>query len=138
MQREIKFRGKRIDTGEWVTGLLDNYQGKCYINHEDYSDGVYSHYSFEVNPLTVGQYTGLKYKNGVEVFEGDIVKGKYFIKISQDPDAEDKIMNFEGVIEYEEGFYYVKAKKGNCSFSFTYPDYEIETIGNIHDNPELI
>lgn len=78
--REIKFRGRKIDTGEWVYGYLvvDESGETNIVNNYGTS------YSWdEVDPETVGQYTGLQdckrtkeYPNGQEIYEGDIVTGK--------------------------------------------------------------
>ena len=67
MNREIKFRGKRIDTGEWVYGYLADENYINDINTVDLS-------SVEVDPDTVGQYTGLEARNWKEIYEGDIVE----------------------------------------------------------------
>lgn len=112
--REILFRGKRSDNGEWVEGSLWVQIDKSYILTLASSRGL------EVDPDTVGQYTGLTDKNGKKIFEGDIVL-----------DADEPCM-----IAYENGCW--KEIFQSDWWSFIYDDDEVEIIGNIHDNPELL
>lgn len=73
MNRTIKFRGKRLDNGEWVYGDLEYNRAKNIARIHTYDeDGEYL-IQHSVDPATVGQFTGLLDKNGKEIYEGDIL-----------------------------------------------------------------
>lgn len=117
--REIKFRGKRLDNGEWVYGDLFRMNGFPYIYPGHY----------EVIPDTVGQFTGLLDKNGKEIYEGDIVANDF---------GNTNIVNM--TVEWcTDGYWALHEIDGDDTMHFV-ADYlkEIEIIGNIHDNPELL
>lgn len=79
MNREIEFRGKRTLDNEWLYGYLVIDKKGIYDNEEDwyYIAGNSDAYC-EVIPETIGQYTGLKDKNGKKIFEGDILKKQHY------------------------------------------------------------
>lgn len=129
--REIKFRGKRIANGEWVYGDLIENQGRFFIYHatsettlkdEDNSIVVLAE---EVNPDTVGQYTGLTDSDGTEIYEGDIFQVKAY-----EPRFEVYFKN--GVFEYRQ------IGSSNRPFPLRRIYFDSFIIGNIHDNPELL
>ena len=162
--REIKFRGKRIDNGKWVEGgfaiippplkcFQDGIEerGKTCIvaEHEGYvadwnmprQMGMY-----DVDPATIGQYTGLRDKNGTQIFEGDVIE-----LINADYETIRIVCEFGAAIRqiYENtveitGFYFTRSNDGRKTFPTTHNylgkhDKELYTvIGNIHDIPELI
>ena len=123
--REILFRGKSTDTGAWVYGYYCGSFGD-FDEHEicDIADPTCSR--VDVDPETVGQYTGLTDKNGKQIFEGDIVRGR---------DALEKGLVVEGYIDHQYGSFCIV---GDLITHFRWMDYEVEVIGNVHDNPLLI
>ena len=149
--REIKFRGKSDNNGEWVYGqivykkcLRDNGMPEIYFKmweeeyvyiYEDNSENNIEEYPtefIEVIPETVGQFTGLYDKNNTPIYEGDIINNKNIL--------ED--INYEVI--YDNGAFYGKRK------NYWYPEKnvflklyridkeDIEVIGNIFDNKEDI
>lgn len=159
--REILFRGKRTDNGEWIEGFYSAEEYNPYIGKIEYIPRIQiigKCVSLGVIPETVGQYTGLTDKNGVRIFEGDIVK----------------IVDFQmGCVVYECGAFgiavkpyidwnYLDSEIAEITGCNNSPDFcrndnfislwelmwnynqeenscdVVQVIGNIHDNPELL
>ena len=143
--REILFRGKRIDKSEWVDNS-EWVEGVYYKQTEFYGDACESYYIIsstedlgydqaleycEVLPETIGQYTGLNDDKGRAIFEGDIVKYCY------------GDLRKRGVVFYhEKGAKFGVKEKDYENLSILHyihiKEWELEVIGNIYDNPELL
>lgn len=121
--REIKFRGKRTDTGEWVYGdILQWTDGTVDIAPID-RDNI----QHTVNPDTVGQYTGLKDRNGKEIYESDLLKsGDIILEVWWSDDEACYMLDM--VNPFKE----MSTCMSACHIA------GMEVIGNIHDNPELL
>lgn len=128
--REILFRGKDFGVINhiWCFGSLDTTEDDRAIII--YPDRFGNKCRIIVDPKTVGQYTGLKDKNGTKIFEGDIVDVLYDV-------------NYIGVATERIGVFEVvhngcfMGQKGGVRYHFI-PSDECTVIGNIYDNPELL
>lgn len=137
--REILFRGKQADNGDWAfgylfdDGLIDRkrtFVGGLVVT--DAKDTTSDRYEiriafYEVDPATIDQYTGLTDKNGVKIFEGDIL-------LTTNPNC--KIW----YVDYKPTAFCANQSNVNysCILDEFVSGFEAEVIGNIHDNPELL
>lgn len=139
--REILFRGKAVNrekgshrtkykNGDWVYGLITRLYDERFellpaeMRNENGVSGI------EIDYRTIGQYTGLTDKNGTKIFEGDIVKIPLFVNCKEQTVA---------VVVWNKLYanFGLEAKKVKTDFYYYFGD-EMEIIGNIHDNPELL
>ena len=131
--RTIKFRGKRVDNGEWIYGY--GYV-KDYFNDNEFiaitGDPIFQHMDMiRVEHETVGQFTGLYDKNGTEIYEGDIINCNYDdIEVWDTPSLR---ITITSCVEYIGSSFMIE--------KVYYLDYlnsdALEVIGNIHDNKEI-
>ena len=131
--REIKFRGKDIENDNlWRYGSLITYPSGCtsIIEFDKFGNEL----NHDVDPDTVGQFTGLKDKNGKEIYEGDVIRSP----LSEDKTRPHRIFYhtgnaaFMGALVDRKELCYLRLDQ-----DWIYK-FGKEVIGNIHDNPELI
>ena len=132
--REIKFRGKRVDNGEWVYGAFVPDALETPDNDlvtwgfiRRYNRDIGKMETIEVSRESVGQYTGLCDKNGKEIYEGDVVR------------IDDLGI---GIVDYEEGRFAMRRREERFCWPvycrIDHSPFVPEVIGNIYDNPELL
>lgn len=145
MHSTIKFRGKRIDNDEWVYGIPFFVKGesKCFIINNCQSINLTSSDStftgVAVYLDSVSQYIGLKDKNGLHIYENDIIR---FYNPSIRAEYDNQIC----VVKFGRSRYYAKPLsnfriielRGFENRILCEGNEEITVIGNIHDNPELL
>lgn len=152
--REICFRGKRVDNGEWVVGFLEFHlvdgdltktKQDAFITY-DYMDKIGKVYRdrFDVIPETVGQYTGLKDKNSKEIYEGDVlnITSELLTNFGKTRTGQyDTTYKLVMWLDDEWGCKVLKSKSivvGSKQGGLIIPAKWGVVIGNIHDNPELL
>ena len=125
--REILFRGKSLKDNEWTEGYYCRYgwtgKEKDYII-PDYASALYG---VEVESNTLGQFTGLTDKNGVKIFEGDIIQNV----------TEGKTAVVQWFSEHSAFLLWCKSEN-QVYWLYDNDFHNIEVIGKIYDNPELI
>lgn len=141
--KEVLFRGKTVDTNEWIQGSLVRALGyldedeKFFIIPEDAL--YYNHGEFgvtkEVRSETVGQYTGLTDRNGKKIFEGDIVKE--WSSHWKTP-LKTEINIYEVVCEYLGSLHLIRKTEYGENSTPLYRRSVVEVIGNIYDSLELL
>lgn len=143
MNREIKFRAKSVETGEWLIGYYVQLAGFDYIvpfnsAFRDILDADYENAFEEVDVKTLQQWAELKDIHDKDIYEGDIILFTWFA-YNGGYEVE-KETTHKGSIEFIDGSFMFCAEHGTHPFSnldFN-SEMDIEIIGNIHDNPELL
>ncbi|EDB1281705.1 hypothetical protein F9C47_08520 [Listeria monocytogenes] len=131
--REIEFRSKRIDNGEWIYGNLMQFEDSATFIFADERKGAstltYAHFIINnmhaIDEKTVGQYTGLKDKNGNKIFEGDIVDISVYDRLDWS--------SIKGKVVFLNGAWLVE-DVGHFAITLQSETNEIEIIGNVHEN----
>lgn len=136
--RVIKFRGKRVDNGEWLHGDLLQPNYERFLKNKDIGNFLdeykisilekdFIRNDYVVDPETIGQYTGHKDKNGKEIYEGDIMQtkeGTFQVVVYHNELLKNKISYASDFgCKDDDGYWAIDVTDG--------------IIGNIHDNPEL-
>lgn len=136
--REILFRGKDFSgviNHSWCFGSLDTTEDDRAIII--YLDRFGNKCRITVNPKTVGQYTGLKDKNGTKIFDGDIVLVPYIDPIFKCTWNDTSPCEW-AIVKHCNGMFYVEYIESGDKFTLSAMDGYMKIIGNIYDNPELL
>lgn len=124
--REILFRGKRESDNKWIYGYLSDCNEISNINTVDMSRE-------EVDDDTIGQWTGFMDENRTYIFEGDVLQYKYSIDDFEKPGT------YRSVVTFKNGIFCLdNDEEMSLSYIFWKTDDELNVLGNIYDNPELM
>lgn len=133
--REILFKAKRLDNGEWEEGFyvcLNGMQHRIYTGYAETDCGDYYPDWFEIDPKTLCQYTGLTDKNGKQIWENDICDRHELLTEIVKQHKGDWTLDYSYALKKAYGHSY-------CNLGFYVCDRScVEVIGNIFDNPELL
>ena len=128
--REILFRGKRIDNGEWVEGnLFVPDEGHDAPTQICFGTNIVM-ITYDVDPDTVSEFIGLRDRNGKRIFEGDIITAN----VGEREYEDEYLSNTNILVSFENGYFYPFAVA--CGWRSWVDD--VEVIGNKWDNPELL
>lgn len=145
---KIEFRGKDIKTGEWRYGniihsldtiddfdsiIIPKTNNNMFASSDENSDLGFEGW-YKIDPKTVGQYTNVNTHQEEKIFEGDIAKTSYIRAYGI---AEYATIPIIGVVEFLEGMWVIN-NRVNDMIPLWSETNEIEILGNIHDNPELL
>ena len=129
MKRTIKFRGYNKKNNKWIYGYYLVNRGQHFVVEDGIANPLNTWEDYLVEADTIGQFTGLLDKNGVEIYEGDIMA----------TDNDKKPMYLEICYIVEESSYFAKYRgSGIRMWKKWIDDFQKVVVGNIHDNPELI
>ncbi len=120
--REILFRGKRIDNGEWVKGFYVCVLDTHYImtgKFDSLTNGIINSEAYKDDPGTVGQFTGLEDKLGTKIFEGDVIDD----------------LGIEYIVVFDSDYAQFRGKFDGWNAEISHIASRCEVIGNIYDNP---
>ena len=123
--REILFRGKQMDNGEWVKGFYVCVLDTHYImtgKFDSLTNGIINSEAYKVDPSTIGQFTGLEDKLGTKIFEGDVIDD----------------LGVEYIVVFDSDYAQFRGKFDGWNAEISHIASRCEVIGNIHDNPELL